>query len=104
VGVSSNLSLARNISAVVSGTNANISNAVYGRIFGTLDSASHPVVTGNYGLLLSTFGETSQDAVNQGVDVPGDAISVSFFENYMPDWDLADTWLMSDGMSYPVFK
>jgi hypothetical protein len=98
----SNLSLTRNIQASVSGTNANITNARYGRIMA--NSSSAPVNGGNYGLLLSTFGDTLQYPGNQGDDVPGDAINVSFFETYMPNWDLTNTWYMADGMSYPTLR
>jgi hypothetical protein len=98
----SNLSLTRNIQASVSGTNANITNARYGRIMA--NSSSAPVNNGNYGLTLATFGETLQDPGNNGDDVPGDAINVSFFETYMPNWDLTNTWYMADGMPYPTLR
>jgi hypothetical protein len=102
--ISSSLSLTRNIEASVSGTSADPLNARYGRIGGYRANTATSLINGSYGLLLSTYGATSQDPVNQGGDVPGDAISLSFFGTYMPDWDLAGAWYMYDGASYPTFR
>jgi hypothetical protein len=102
--IASSLSLTRNLEASVSGANADPLNARYGRIAGSRANTSTSLINGSYGLLLSTYGVTSQDPVNQGDDVSGDAINLSFFGTYMPDWDLDGAWYMYDGAPYPTFR
>jgi hypothetical protein len=99
--ISSSLSLAGSVDATV---NKGV-NAYAGRIAayrGASGVFPNTIVDNSYGLTSTVLTGASQDPTNQGSDVT--AIDTAFFGTYLPSWDLADTWFMTDGMSYPALR